>query len=372
MQHLALTPAPSAMMKALRVLIAVHRFTRFGAAGFTLLLPLLGAVAAGGDVSFSNAWKLLPPAAAFHLFAYVLNDVCDLPIDRTSPSRARFPLVQEKIRPQTALLFALAQMPLAFLAATGLGSGTSPRLLLLAAFILMAAYNVWGKVCPLPPLTDALQGLSWAALAAWGGQTQQAQPTLLLFLLCGSIVTFILLINGVHGALHDLENDLRHRARTTALFLGASIKGNYIFPGHWLPRYAVSLQMIVMLLAAAAIYRAPGQESSHGRLINIVALMALGCVCLRQSTILFARAFRSSMIERVGMWHLVCSHALLILPYTLLMTSSVLILSAAAFTVPLLAMWIRQRVDQQESRLQQDSLAAGARATFQVGPKQLL
>jgi 4-hydroxybenzoate polyprenyltransferase len=344
----------------LRALVAVHRFTRFGAAGFTLLLPLLGAVAVEGSVSLSRSWKLLVPATAFHLFAYVLNDVCDLPIDRTNPSRARFPLVEGKIGPHLALWFALAQVPLAFLAANWLRSGWCAQFVLLAAFIAMAAYNLWGKACPVPPLTDALQGLSWAALAVWGGLANQAQPTLLLFFLCGSIVAYILLINGVHGAFHDLENDSRHSAKTTALFLGVSIEGDYIFPGRRLPKYAYSLQMITMSLEAAAIYYSPSHEGLRGKAACILAFAALCGACLRQSSILFTKAIRSTTIEQVGMWHLVCSHVLLVLPYTLLMSHSVLLLSAVVFTVPLLAISIRQWVDHHEACLQQASAAGSA------------
>lgn len=361
------TLAPSPGLRVLRVLVAAHRFTRFGAAGFTLLLPLMGAVAGAANASLSSSWKLLLPAAAFHLFAYVLNDVCDLAIDRTNPLRARFPLVEGKIGAQPSLWLALAQLPLAFLVANWLHCALHSQFALLIAFLGMAAYNLWGKVCPVPPLTDALQGLSWAALAAYGGLATQGRPTVLLSLLCASIVAFILLINGVHGALHDLENDSRHRVKTTALFLGASVDGDYIFPGLCFAMYAYSLQIITISIAAAAIFYVPSQESLRAKAAGILVFAALCCVCLGQSTILFDKAVRSSTMERAGMWHLVCSHALLILPYTLLMSGSVLLLSTAVFGVPLIAISIRHSVDRQEVRLQQRSAANGEKQLSKCG-----
>lgn len=198
----------------------VYRFIRFSALGATAILPLLGAASVSPRPSVGLLCGLLAAALLFHCYAYVLNDVIDLPIDRCEPQRATFPLVRGLVRPQHALAFALAQIPLLFALTAWLGGGASAQAALAAALLLMAAYNLWGKRTPFPPLIDLAQGLGWAALVVYGAALV-GTPTPLTGALAIFEVVFIMLINGVHGPLRDLANDLRCGARTTAILFGA-------------------------------------------------------------------------------------------------------------------------------------------------------
>ena len=62
--------------------------------GFSGMLPLLGVATVFPAVSIMDIALLLLVALVFHNFAYLLNDVVDLPIDRTQPTRADYPLVR--------------------------------------------------------------------------------------------------------------------------------------------------------------------------------------------------------------------------------------------------------------------------------------
>jgi 4-hydroxybenzoate polyprenyltransferase len=198
----------------------IYRFIRFSALGATAILPLLGAASVAPRIEPALLLGLLAAALLFHCFAYVLNDVIDLPIDRLEPQRATFPLVRGMVSPAQALAFALAQVPLAFALTAWLGGGPAAFGALALAFALMAVYNLWGKRAPFPPLTDLAQGLGWAALLVYGAALA-GPPAPLTAALAAFEVVFILLINGVHGPLRDLANDLRCGARTTAILLGA-------------------------------------------------------------------------------------------------------------------------------------------------------
>ena len=198
----------------------IYRFIRFSALGATAILPLLGAASVAPRIEPALLLGLLAAALLFHCFAYVLNDVIDLPIDRLEPQRATFPLVRGMVSPAQALAFALAQVPLAFALTAWLGGGPAAFGALALAFALMTVYNLWGKRAPFPPLTDLAQGLGWAALVVYGAALA-GPPTPLTAALAAFEVVFILLINGVHGPLRDLANDLRCGARTTAILLGA-------------------------------------------------------------------------------------------------------------------------------------------------------
>ena len=63
----------------------VDRFVRIHFLFFTCLWPLLGAISVKPDLSIGELSALMVAALAYHLYAFVLNDVIDLPIDRTQP-----------------------------------------------------------------------------------------------------------------------------------------------------------------------------------------------------------------------------------------------------------------------------------------------
>lgn len=202
-------------------LLETDRLVRIHFLFFSCLLPLLGASTVRRDLSAGQIAALLGVGLCFHVYSYVLNDVLDLPVDRTQPSRQRDPLVLGAIRPGQALLVALVPMPLTVPLTIWLGGAGDAHATLAAGFGLMAVYNLWGKRCPIPPLTDAAQGLAWGSLALYGALALGGEPNMLTWVVVAYAAGFLLHINGIHGGLRDLDNDLASGARTTAIFLGA-------------------------------------------------------------------------------------------------------------------------------------------------------
>jgi 4-hydroxybenzoate polyprenyltransferase len=214
---------PPALIHAVKLL---DRVVRLHFLCFTHQLVLLGAASttalAGGPAPAT--WQLLGIVAGgwlFHVFAYIFNDIMDLPVDRTQPSRAKDPLVRGDLGVGAALAIALSTIPAGALLTWALGGGLAAQWVLLACFAAMALYNVAGKKCFLPPLTDLIQGLSWGGLAFWGALTLGGTINAWTWVAGLSGILFILLINGVHGGLRDIENDFRTRSCTTAIFFGA-------------------------------------------------------------------------------------------------------------------------------------------------------
>ena len=85
----------------------------------------------------------------------------------------------------------------------------------------MAFYNLFGKRVRFPILTDAVEGAAWGCLALWGASVAGDGPVAATWPVFLYGFGFIFLINGIHGGLRDLENDLHCDARTTAILLGA-------------------------------------------------------------------------------------------------------------------------------------------------------
>ncbi|MCC6318444.1 MAG: UbiA family prenyltransferase [Gemmatimonadaceae bacterium] len=197
------------------------------AMGFTLVLPLLGAALSGSPVTPARAGMLLAIGASFHVFAYALNDVCDLPLDRREPQRADDPLVRGLISPGAVFALAMAQLPVMALLVGWSGGGRQQAFWLAVGVAGLAAYDRWGKACPWPVLTDAVQAFGWAALLACGATSITPRVTIA----AAGVVAYILLVNGIIGPVRDLENDHACGARTTALWLGARARdGGVVLP----------------------------------------------------------------------------------------------------------------------------------------------
>ncbi len=258
----------------------LYHFSRFSALGATAALPLLGAGSVAAHLAPRRATGLLAVATAFHLFAYLHNDVCDLDLDRTQPRRRHYPLVRGAVKPELALGLALGCVPLAFALHARLvaADDRSPArgdasMSLAAAFGALAIYNRWGKACPFPPFTDLVQALGWAALLRYGALATGRAPTTLTRLLMVYEVLLILMVNGVHGALRDLENDAARGARTTALFLGARMEAGRLRLSWPLLVHIVTLQ--AALLALPLWYVATRSGKGAGGVVALAAGTAL-------------------------------------------------------------------------------------------------
>ncbi len=208
-----------------RFLDGLGRFIRLRYFGFTSSIVLMGAAGADGSPTAQQLAGLVAAALSFHAFAYIHNDVIDLPIDRTEPARARDPLVAGTITPRTALWLAALQPPLLCLIAWWQGAPLPAYLALGAALILMSLYNLFGKRNPFPPLTDIVQGAAWSCLAIYGSLVMIGAVHGLSLIAASCAFGIILLINGIHGGLRDLRNDMAHGMLNTAMLLGARPRG---------------------------------------------------------------------------------------------------------------------------------------------------
>ncbi len=340
-----------------RRLQAVGLFVRLSALGTTLAVVLLGAASVAPSLSWRTAALLAAVAVGFHVFAYVHNDVVDLPIDRTEPRRAVSPLVRGAIAPDAALAIAVAAVPvtLAVAAAAGSGAGAGRALAsLVAAFALMAAYNVLGKRTSVPPVLDVVQGLGWGALLLYGAAAR-GPWTSLTWWLVAFWTWFIVLANGVHGGLRDVANDARCGARTTAILLGATADRDE--DGHGrvaIPRaivvYGWALHGGLVALAVGAWTFAGLGYDPVARALTLAALLALGGVGGRALAAAAASDGDPETLRLAGTVHLLLLMALpvaLLLPWLRPGFRAVVVVGflaplAALGWLPDLVRWVRR------------------------------
>lgn len=202
-------------------ILRLNQLIRFHFFGFSSSVALMGLASVEPAPSLRQVLVVLASTFAFHVFAYVQNDVIDLEIDRTQALRRDDLLVTGRISPGLAMAAALSMLPLSLLLLWWCGAPPSCLAVVVAGYALMTVYNLHGKRCPFPPLTDFVQGVAWGTLALVGGMSTGSRPSELTLLAAAHGCGFLFLINGVHGGLRDLGNDLACGMRTTAIFFGA-------------------------------------------------------------------------------------------------------------------------------------------------------
>ena len=291
-----------------------YQFIRFPAFAFSAMLPLLGAVTVTASLAGWQIMGLIGVAFAFHNFGYVLNDIRDLPIDRTQPSRARSPLVQGIIGSEQAIVFVILQVPLAFALSGWLGGGRLAYLFLGSGFLFSAFYDLWGKRLPWPPLADLLQGFGWAALLWWGSAVFTTTFTPLTITLSLFIVFYIVLVNGVHGSLRDLANDMKYGLYTTAMLLGArpSEDGCLIIPKR-LIIYAYTLQTLLLALLFLPLMRNDFGYELAAWALTLGLLLIFSFQCWRWLGVILSADKTHSEINKAVQSYLVFSLSMLVI-----------------------------------------------------------
>ncbi|MGH7506203.1 MAG: hypothetical protein ACRELX_11155, partial [Longimicrobiales bacterium] len=163
--------------------------------------------------------------------------------------------------------------PVAFVIALWLGTGSGGLTALGAAFGLGGIYNLWGKRTAVPLLMDFAQSLSWASLALFGALAV-GEATFLTWVALSFVAVYVLMVNGVHGGLRDLRNDLACGVRSTAIQLGAHIAldGRLLLSAR-LRVYAAVLQSLLVVIALLSfLANEPGYAPPTGRVALAVVL----------------------------------------------------------------------------------------------------
>ncbi len=207
--------------RLLHGLRTADRLARFHAVGFLAIWPLLGA-ATSGDWSPRTLAGLLAVTLFFNAFGAILNDVIDLPVDRTNPLRARDLLVSGSVTRGQALALASLQVPFVALAHIVAGFPL-PALALAAGGLLgMAAYDLWSKSVAIPPLIEGCQALAGSLLVVYGASISGGPLSPVVVPVALSAAAFILFVNAFHGGLRDVENDRACNQQTTPIWLGCT------------------------------------------------------------------------------------------------------------------------------------------------------
>jgi len=228
-------------------------FLRFEYLSVAVIFPLLGAATAEEHLDGFHLLGILGVALAFHIYVSLLNDIIDLPLDRTNPARAHYPLVSGVISPVTALIITLLQIPLAAAVIYWQSGPLAAYLAAAVAFGMMTIYNIWGKRSPVPPVIDVIQGIGFSSLVLFGSALTGDLTTLswLTFILG---ILWMVLIN-LLGGLRDLHSDLAFGMNTTPIYFGMHPSGKEETLPSFVPYYGYVLHALMMAGSILVIIR---------------------------------------------------------------------------------------------------------------------
>jgi len=278
------------------------RLVRLFSMGATVAYSLLGMATAGGHASVGQALAAVLVGISFHLFAFPLNDVIDLPIDRTNPRRADGPLVRGLIAPNTMLGVALAQVPLMAAVLLVADAGSGAFLSWILAVVTLGAYDLWGKRLPVPFVADIIQGAGFAALVVMGGYWRGG-PGVVTWWVAAYIVVYIAQINAVHGGVRDIGNDTAHGARTTPVLLGCAVDADGV---PLISRSMIAFSFFTEVAQIAALvgiaFTVPRSGEPWWALPG--AALAVRMFAVRLGWQAFAMRRNRSRMMSLGVWHL--------------------------------------------------------------------
>lgn len=314
---------------------------RFPALSFSALLPVLGAASVTRDLGPRRLLGLFAIGFLFHGFSYISNDLIDLRLDRSEPMRADYPLVRGQLAPGTAWVLALIHVPLSFLVAARLAGSAAGCWYLLLAYALLTIYNLWGKRCLFPPLTDAVQALGWCALTLHGASVVGGAATSALEHLLAYVFGYVLLINGVHGPLRDLPNDYRSGARTTAILLQVRPSGaTGVILSPALGLYTLLLQVALAWITLSHLrWNVPGGLSSPTAALSLALCLFAGALLVAA----YVGRHDDLRLLTVGYAHLVVTLAVLPAAFATAAGPAVAATAFALFLLPVASYWLRNR-----------------------------
>jgi 4-hydroxybenzoate polyprenyltransferase len=304
-----------------RSLRTVFDLGRLSESGLALTFVVIGAATGADNIDARGVGRdqlggvdvltlavLVAVALAYHGVAFALNDIIDLPIDRTNPDRAHATLVSGRASVPAAWVVACAFAVTSFsLDLIRFHYETAPLAFLVVGYLGLIGYDVLTKRSRWPMLHDLLLALGCAALLCYAAE-RTGGLTGRTLLAATYVALFVVLVNGVHGGLRDLHNDARHGGLTTAAALGARIDedGGLVLPQR-LVAYAWTLDVAMGAVAAVAVLSTPARGGERLTLtVGALLAIALGLAALGHG---LRQRRDSARFRRIGATHILVSYS---------------------------------------------------------------
>lgn len=212
--------------------------------------PVMGAIAMQ-QYDLLTLFLLFIAGFFGHTYGFVLNDIIDYKLDKSSEEISDRPLISGTISLKKAWVFAVVSMIISFCVAFYLAFNTQiyyPVLVLASSAIFITIYDLISKKLP---GMDIFVGLGIFSLILYGASTNvesiyDITPLTWIVCLLGSIQ--VLFMQFIAGGMKDIENDYRQGAKTLAIKMGVRIKNGKLFVSKSFKILAYGIQIIDVIV----------------------------------------------------------------------------------------------------------------------------
>ncbi|KYK22840.1 hypothetical protein AYK24_01650 [Thermoplasmatales archaeon SG8-52-4] len=191
----------------------------------TGISPVMGAIAMGYYNLFS-LFMLFLIGFFGHTYGFVLNDIIDKKIDKTSEEISDRPLLSGTISIKNAWIFAILSMVIAFVISFYIAYSTQiyyPIIILTISSILITIYNLTSKKLAGMDIfvTAAVFFLVLYGASITVGNINNVSNLAWIVCILGAIQ--VLYMQFIAGGMKDIDNDYKSGAKTIAIKLGVRI-----------------------------------------------------------------------------------------------------------------------------------------------------
>jgi 4-hydroxybenzoate polyprenyltransferase len=225
---------------------AYLRLARIHSAVLMGLAPVCTAAAMGKDVSPFHYIKLFIIGLLFHIYLFVLNEIKDISIDKTSESLSGKPLVDGTVSIKNASMFCASSVIL-IIVLTIVFFHEQILVLLpisIVSLILGGLYDFFGKRLP---HSDYLIAAMILCIAMYGGCSLSLYPSFFSFII-GLLAFTKTLINNILAGLKDIDHDYISGGISTPLRMGVRVEGRLFCVSKHFIVYIVVLKVIHIFL----------------------------------------------------------------------------------------------------------------------------
>ncbi len=223
------------------------RLVRLQSAGFSSMIPVLGALCLGGRNPF-HLITLLAIGLSLYILGSALNEYVDIEVDRLSKYLSNKPLVKGTIPKKNALIITII-------------AGA-------VSLILSLSFNVWAFVILLSSLSSAvfydlfskkIPGIEiilavWAtSLFLFGAVSVSTYLPPIIYVLALLVFLRLMFETSVEGGLKDIEFDPGVKARTLPNVFGVRVVENRIHMPSLFKAYVFLLEIVFATLIFVAI-----------------------------------------------------------------------------------------------------------------------
>jgi len=212
--------------------------------------PVMGAIAMENYDLF-HLFLLFLIGFFGHTYGFVLNDIIDNKIDKTSAEISDRPLLSGTITIKKAWIFAIISMIIAFVVAFYISYDTHiyyPIIILIISSVLITIYNITSKKLP---GMDVFVTAAVFFLILYGASITIENinnVTRLAWIVCILGAIQVLFMQFITGGMKDIDNDYKSGAKTVAIKMGVRLINSKLIITTSFKLLAYSIQLIDLIV----------------------------------------------------------------------------------------------------------------------------